>query len=192
MADLAAVAQLLARGEIACVPTETSYGLAVDAGNPDAVDALVELKGRTEGMPIAVIAADIAQARSLSSAWLPSAEALASEHWPGPLTLVVAAADGLPTPLVGPLGVGVRVSSHPWCRAIAAALGRPITATSANPSGQPAATSVAIARGYFGERVSLYLDGGESEPGPPSTVVAIEPNGAMTVLRAGAVEVTQR
>ena len=180
--------RVLGSGGVACVPTETTYGLAADARDPAAVEAVAELKGRAETAPFAVIAADADQARSILAAWPPAAAELAARHWPGPLTLVVAAIEGLPGRLVGPRGVGVRVSSHPWCRELAARLGRPITATSANPSGEPAATSVEMARGYFGDRIA-YLDGGESAAGPPSTVVAIGSDGELEVLRAGAIEI---
>lgn len=188
MVDLQPIADLLAAGRIACVPTETSYGLAADARDPAAVDAVAALKGRDDTSPIAVIAADLDQARSIAATWPAAAAELAARHWPGPLTLVVPAIAGLPARLVGPRGVGVRVSSHPWCAGLAALLGRPITATSANPSGQPPATSVEMARSYFGSEVA-YLDGGPSSPGPPSTVVAIDETGALEVLRAGAIEI---
>lgn len=189
MVDPREIAELLAAGGIACVPTETLYGLAVDATNPGAVDALVELKGRDQSAPIALIAADTDQARSIAAVWPAAAAELAARHWPGPLTLVIPAAGDLPRPLVGPRGVGVRVSSHPWCRELASLLGRPITATSANPSGQPGATSIEAARGYFGERIGAYVDGGPSRPGPASTVVAVSAAGELAVLRAGAIAV---
>jgi L-threonylcarbamoyladenylate synthase len=191
MVELSEIAGLLNAGRIVCVPTETTYGLAADARSAAAVDAVAALKGRDETSPIAVIAADLEQARSIAAVWPEAAAALAARHWPGPLTLVIPAAGDLPARLVGPRGVGVRVSSHPWCSELAARLGRPITATSANPSGQSAATSVAIARGYFGDRVAAYLDGGPSSPEPLSTVVAVSAAGELEVLRAGAIGADQ-
>jgi tRNA A37 threonylcarbamoyladenosine synthetase subunit TsaC/SUA5/YrdC len=83
------------------------------------------------------------------------------------------------------------VSSHPLARALAAGLGAPITATSANPAGAAPALDVAEARAYFGDRVAVYLDGGRATPGA-STVVAVDAGGALRVLRPGPIEVDPR
>lgn len=185
--DLAAAAAALAAGRIVCVPTESTYGLAVDASSKAGLEALVALKGRDPASPFPLIAADEEQARSVAAEWPEAAARLAREHWPGPLTLVVPARPELAAELVGPGGgVGVRVSAHAWPRQLAALLGRPITATSANPSGQPPATDAARARDYFGDAVDAYLDGGPCR-GTVSTVVAVAPDGALTLIRRGAV-----
>jgi L-threonylcarbamoyladenylate synthase len=103
--------------------------------------------------------------------------------------LVVPAAPGIAATLVGPGGgVGVRISSHPVPVALARALGRPITATSANPGGSPAACDVASARAYFGDRV-MYLDGGPTPGHSASTVIAISELGDMTLLRPGPIAI---
>lgn len=189
--ELERAAEALRRGEIVCIPTETSYGLAADTGNAEAVEAVAAAKGRGEMAPFATIAADLEQARSLAAAWPEAAGKLAARHWPGPLTLVVPAAAGLPARLVGAGGgVGVRVSSHPAPTALAALLGRPITATSANVSGAPAATTVAEARAALGDRVAVYLDAGDAPGGPPSTLVAVSAGGGLTLLRAGPIDLS--
>lgn len=180
-----AVAALLA-GEVVCFPTESTYGLAVDARSHEALARLVALKGRDPRAPIGLIAADRAAARAVAREWPEAAERLVSRHWPGPLTLIVPAADDLSPELVGPNGVGVRVSSHPIAHALAAGLGRPITATSANRSGQPAAVVVDEARRAFGDKVAVYLDGGVCA-GTPSTVVSVLADGSLALVRAGAV-----
>src|SRR5689334_22346782 len=110
-----AVAALTA-GEIVCFPTESTYGLAVDAASPAALARLVALKGRDPHAPISLIAGDRAAARRLARDWPEAAERLVSRYWPGPLTLVVPAAEGTPPELVGPNGVGVRVPAHPIAR----------------------------------------------------------------------------
>jgi len=186
---LAAAVAALAAGQLVCFPTETTYGLAADPRQPAALARLVALKGRDPRAPFALIAADAAQAAGLARVFPAAAAALAGRHWPGPLTLVLPARPGLAAELVGPDGgVGVRVSSHPLARALAAGLGAPITATSANPSGAAPALDVAEARAYFGDRVAVYLDGGRLAPGA-STVVEVDDQDRVRVLRAGPVEV---
>ena len=185
-----AVAALRA-GAVVCIPTETSYGLAVNPFSSAALARLCAVKGRPENAPFALIAADVGQVDALVQAWPDGARGLAERHWPGPLTLVLPARPDLAPEIVGSGGgVGVRVSSHPQAAALARAFGQPITATSANPSGAPAATSVERARSYFGDQVAVYLDGGPSSGERPSTVLAIAADGSRTVLRAGPVDVS--
>lgn len=192
-ASLARAVAVLSAGGLVCMPTETTYGLAADIRNRIALEALVALKGRDPDAPFGLIAADVAQARLLARIWPPRAERLANAHWPGPLTLVVPAASGLPPEIVGPGGgVGVRVSNHPIPLALARAMGSPITATSANPSGMPAALDIDQARAYFGDLVA-YIDGGAAPAQAGSTVVAIVPDGQegrMSVLRVGLIDVS--
>lgn len=189
--QLEAAAAALAAGAIVCVPTESTYGLAVDPRAREALARLAELKGRDPSSPFPLIAADEEQARSMASSWPPEAERLARSYWPGPLTLVVPARSELPPEIVGPAGgVGVRVSAHAWPRELARILGAPITATSANPSGQTPASEPAAARAYFGDRVGLYLDGGPCR-GTVSTVVQLGAGGQFEVLRRGAVAVPE-
>jgi L-threonylcarbamoyladenylate synthase len=185
---IVSAAAALRRGDVVCLPTESTYGLAVDIRSTAGLARLVALKGgRARAAPLGLIAADVAQAVSVASCWPAAAADLAVRHWPGPLTLVVPAAAGLAAALVGPGGgVGVRVSAHPWARALAAELGAPITATSANPSGQAPAVTAAAARACFGSGVAVYLDGGRCA-GPVSTVVRVDADGAITILRAGAI-----
>lgn len=192
-------AAVLRRGGVVCIPTETSYGLAVDALNARAVSRLARLKGRAHDSPIALIACDQAQAMALTDSWPARARELARAHWPGPLTLVVPARSGLPVELIGGAShaidgaiggtVGVRVSSHPMAAALARELQRPITATSANPSGLAPAMDVSSARAYFGDAIECYLDGGVATGGRPSTVVAIDETGGVRVLRRGPVAI---
>ncbi len=175
-------------GQLVCFPTETTYGLAVDIRHPDGLDRLVALKGRDPAAPFALIAADVDQARRLAERWPARAEELATRYWPGPLTLVVTGRAGLPAEIVAADGgVGVRVSSHPVASELARRLGGPITATSANPSGAAPALSIADARGYFGDRIAVYLDHGPVAAPVASTVVRVTDDGQLRVLRAGAV-----
>lgn len=188
---IAEAANALDRGELVCVPTETTYGLAARIDRPAALARLVALKGRDPNAPFGLIAGDTQAARALAASWPAAADELAVAHWPGPLTLVVPARAGLPAELIGPGGgVGVRVSSHPWASALARAAGVPITATSANPSGAAPALDVSQARAYFGDRVAVYLDAGPSGHTAASTVAAVAADGSIAVLRPGPVRVS--
>jgi L-threonylcarbamoyladenylate synthase len=179
--------EALRSGEVVVYPTETFYGMGVDALSSDALDRLFALKGREPGKPVALIAADARSAFELAREVSEAARRLAEAFWPGPLTLVLPARDNLPGPLIGPDGgVGVRVSSHPIARALAAGLARPITATSANLAGGQPATTLDEARNTFGAKVKVYLEGGKLTANAASTVVACDHNG-WRVLRAGAI-----
>jgi L-threonylcarbamoyladenylate synthase len=187
---IAQAVDILRAGGIVCMPTETTYGLAVDIRSRAALDALVARKGRDPRSPFGLVVADQAQAAALARVWPRTAEALARAFWPGPLTLVIPARPELPAELVGPDGgVGMRLSSHPVPTALAAALGGPITATSANPSGQPPALDVASARAYFGDSL-CYIDGGAAAAPSASTVVAVDEHGRVRVLRPGPIDVS--
>lgn len=188
---LTEAAHALALGEVVCVPTESTYGLAADIRSAAGLARLDAIKqGRPHDAPYPLIAPDLEAARALARVWPPAADQLAARHWPGPLTLVVPARADLPAALVGPGGgVGVRLSSHPLAAALARRLGAPITATSANRSTWPPATRVSEARAVFGAEVACYLDGGTCD-GTPSTVVAVDEDGAIRVLRRGAIDPT--
>lgn len=188
--EIARAVEVLRAGGIVCMPTETTYGLAVDSRDRAALDALVRCKGRDPRVPFGLVIADAGQARTLVKAWPPAADAMARAFWPGPLTLVIPARPGLRAELVGPDGgVGMRVSSHPVPTALARALGAPITATSANPAGRPAALDCASARAYFGDSL-YYIDGGAAAAPLASTVVAVDEHGHVRVLRQGPIDVS--
>lgn len=183
-----AVAALRAQ-RVVVYPTETVYGMGVDAMSPAALAELVSLKGRDAEKGLSVLVADLESAGSLLAAAPPAgARALARVLWPGPLTLVLPAASSLPEALVGATGgVGLRCTTDPLASALVREFAGPITATSANPSGLPPATDVAMARGYFGEEVACYLDGGERAGTAVSTVVEFL-EGHAILRRAGAIE----
>lgn len=186
---LRAAADALERGEVVCLPTESSYGLAADLRLPAALARVTSLKrGRPADSPFPLVAGSTEDARALARVWPAEAERLATLHWPGPLTLVVPARPELPAEVVGPGGgVGVRVSSHPIARALARALGRPITATSANRAGEPPAVTVEEARAAFGDEIAFYLDGGRCD-GVASTVVVVAEDGGLRVVRRGPID----
>ena len=181
----------LAAGEAIVYPTETYYALGVDALSPRALERLFAIKGREPDKPVALIAADTAMAFTVASEVPAQARVLAKAFWPGPLTLVLPARDGIPAALIGADGgVGVRVSSHPIARALAAAARGPLTATSSNLTGEPPAVELGAARRAFADKVKVFVEGGTLAGGAPSTVVAVDRAG-MRVLRPGAVSERQ-
>ncbi len=181
----AAALALLRKGGIICVPTESSYGLAVDASNAGAIARLQALKGRGESAPFGLIAGSVVMAKACTGTWPEAADALATQHWPGPLTLVLPPQSDTLSGLLGEAGgVAIRVSSAEAASWLATELGGPITATSANLSGTPSATTIEEARAKLGEGVDFYLDGGPCE-GLPSTLVAFDEHGQPQVLRPG-------
>jgi L-threonylcarbamoyladenylate synthase len=180
----------LQSGELVVYPTETFYALGADPFSRAALKRLFDAKARDAERPVGLIAADTSMAFSVASEVPINARRLADAFWPGPLTLVVPAREDLARELVGADGVAVRVSPNPVARALAAGLRRPITATSANLSGQPPATTLAEARRAFGEKVKVYLEGGKMMASAPSTVVAIAGNDWKTI-RVGAISEDQ-
>lgn len=162
------------QGEVIVFPTETFYGLGADALNSAAVEKVVSLKGRNLENPIAVVIADREMLKEVVAEVPPAALRLMERFWPGPLTLVLPAKKTLPAPLLNSSGgIGIRISSHPAATRLARELGRPLTATSANPSGKKPARTVAEAIGYFSGHVEIFLDGGRLGGTKGSTVVEI-------------------
>ncbi len=185
VADLTAALTALKRGEVIVFPTETLYGLGADALNFTAVEKVFQLKGRDPDNPFPVLVADRAMLDSLVAAISPLAELLIKRFWPGPLTLVLPARADIPRPLVNRCGgIGVRLSSQPIATEMVRLLEHPLTATSANPSGQPGAHTVGEAKKYFAEKISIYIDGGELQSPTGSTVAAIEKD-KLRIIRAG-------
>jgi L-threonylcarbamoyladenylate synthase len=183
-----AIAALRA-GEVIVYPTETFYGIGADAFSPEALERIFAIKGRQAAKTIALIAHDNDAAFAVAREVPQSARMLARAFWPGPLTLVMPARAGLPAALIGPEGgVGVRVSSHPMARALAQGLGRAITATSANRSGEPPARRIVEAHAALGEEVKVFVEAGTLTGGAPSTVVQCDHMG-WKLLRAGAIDI---
>ncbi len=175
----------LKRGEVIVFPTETFYGLGADAFDAAAVERLISLKGRNPENPIPIIISDYPMLERVVTEIPPPARRLMELFWPGPLTLVLPAKKGLPSPLLNRKGgIGVRISSHPLAARLAQELGRPITATSANPSGKEPARAIEEAIGYFAGKLEIFLDGGRLEGRKGSTVVEIV-RGKLRIIRAG-------
>jgi L-threonylcarbamoyladenylate synthase len=191
-AAIAEAARLILAGEPVAVPTETVYGLAADATNPDAVARIYEAKGRPAFNPLIVHVAGLDQAERIGR-FSETARRLAAEHWPGPLTLVVPLApDAAVAPPVtaGLATIALRCPAHPAMRDLLAATGRPLAAPSANSSGAISPTRAEHVLDSLGGRIPLIIDGGPTERGLESTIVKVEGDqGHLAPPRpAGAVE----
>jgi len=184
--DVAEAASALRRGSLVVYPTETFYGLGALATLPAALARLAAAKLRPADKPLPLVAADDAMAFALWAAVPAEARVLAGAFWPGPLTLVAAAAPGLPGPVTLGGAVGVRVPGSELARELCRLAGGPVISTSANPSGGPAPASVEELDPELLSRVDLVLDGGPTSGGLPSTVVQVG-EGGPRLLRAGAV-----
>lgn len=184
MVDVAAAAAAILAGQVVAYPTETFYGLAVDALAEDALARLTTLKGRGAEKAFSLLVADRTMLATLCQDVSPRAEALMRKHWPGPLTLALPARPGLPDRIVSDGFVAVRVSPHPLAQALVAAVGRPITATSANPAGAAPPRTAAEVSAYFPAPDCLVLDGGATPGGRPSTLARVRGND-VEILRAG-------
>jgi L-threonylcarbamoyladenylate synthase len=184
---VARAVRILQGGGTIVYPTETLYGLGVDALNRRALERLLRLKVREAGKPTSVLVRDRDMLSELVSTIPPQADDLMQRFWPGPLTLVFTAKASLPLELTAGSGsIGTRVSSHPTAHALVAALARPLTAPSANPAGEEPPMGIEQARAYFGDQVDLYLDGGTLPGEPPSTIVDVRDG--LRLLRAGAID----
>lgn len=184
-----AVAALRA-GELVAFPTETVYGLGADARNPAAVRRIYALKGRPPGHPLIVHLASVDALAAWAAHVPPVAQRLADVFWPGPLTLVLPRAAGVPDEVTGgQASVGLRVPSHPIAHALLAEFGGGVAAPSANRFGRISPTTAAHVREEFGDVVSV-LDGGACDVGIESTILDLSGE-APRILRPGAISAEQ-
>jgi L-threonylcarbamoyladenylate synthase len=188
---LARAAEVLRKGLLVASPTETFYGLGALPRDMAAVDRVFNAKGRPEKMALPLIVGDEESVNLCAREFPQGARRLAAAFWPGPLTLVLPAADDLPPRLLGGgFSVGLRVSPHPIASGLARAVGGPIIATSANLSGQPAPSTAAEVDEFLGDHVALILDGGPTHGSAASTVLDLTAD-PPRVIRSGAVPLTE-
>lgn len=164
--------QIVRAGGIVAFPTETFYGLGADPFNAMAVERLFEVKGRESGKPILLVIDDMKHAEGIVKTISEEAWSLIRKFWPGPLTLLFESTSRVTSALTGGTGkIGIRIPSHPVARKFLQAAGQPLTATSANRSGQPGATTAQTVERTLGPQLDLILDGGATPGGPGSTIV---------------------
>ncbi len=187
---IAHAADALRAGDLVVMPTETVYGLAGDATNPQAIARIYEAKGRPRFNPLIAHVRDLAAAEAEAHLHK-RACALADAFWPGPLTLVAPRrADSQVAELAcaGLATIALRAPSHPVAQDLLTAFGKPIAAPSANLSGHVSPTRAAHADADLGAAVAFVIDGGPCAEGLESTIVAVGEDGAARLLRPGAIE----
>jgi L-threonylcarbamoyladenylate synthase len=188
-AAVEAAARLIRQGLPVAVATETVYGLAADATNPEAVARIYAAKGRPAFNPLIVHVAD-AQEAERYAIFPDPARAVAAAWWPGPVTLVLPLRPGAPIAPAVTAGLGtvaLRCPVHPAMRALLEASGKPLAAPSANRSGAISPTGAAHVLASLGGHIPMILDAGPAEFGLESTIVGF-PEGGITLLRPGPVD----
>lgn len=161
----------IGRKELVVVPTDTVYGLAADAFSPEAVANLLAAKGRGRQSPPPVLIGDIAALDALATGVPDVARKLAEVFWPGALTLILRSQPSLSWDLGETKGtVALRMPDHKIALALLAETG-PLAVSSANLTGETAATTAQQAEAYLGDKVKVYLDGGPSPKGEASTIL---------------------
>ena len=187
---IAEAARLIRAGQPVAVPTETVYGLAADATSPEAVARIYEAKGRPSFNPLIVHVTDLAVAERIGI-FSAAARGLAQQHWPGPLTLVVPLREdaGIASLVTAGLEtIALRVPAHLAMQALLREAGVPLAAPSANASGSISPTRAEHVLKSLGGRIALILDGGATERGLESTIVAAT-DGKLRLLRRGPLEI---
>ncbi|MDD4102764.1 MAG: L-threonylcarbamoyladenylate synthase [Kiritimatiellae bacterium] len=179
---LAEAARLLNNGGVVVLPTDTVYGIAAHPAHPAAVARIRVIKGRADDKPVALLASGIQAVTAFGAAMPPAARKLAETYWPGALTMV------LPC---GQVYEGFRVPDHPFTRALLEACGGTLRVTSANLSGSMPALSAAAALRDVGLEADMVIDGGISPEGVASTVIRVSEDGAVQILREGALAATE-
>jgi L-threonylcarbamoyladenylate synthase len=186
--DIIAAAQALREGKLVAFPTETVYGLGADATNDAAVARVYAAKGRPSFNPLIVHVPDADSGFALGL-FSPEARALAEAFWPGPLSLVVPRAPSCPVSLLASSGldsIAIRVPAHPVALDLLKAVGRPVVAPSANPSGRISPTTAEHVRRHLKDKLAMVLDGGRCKVGVESSVVSFM-DGVPKLLRQGGV-----
>ncbi len=177
----------LQRGQLVVVPTETVFGLAANALDPEAVARIFAAKGRPADNPLIVHVRDVAQAQRLATEWPDLAQKLADAFWPGPLTMVLPKQAQVPAITTAGLdSVALRCPRHPVMQALLADLDFPLAAPSANLSESLSPTTLDDLEPRLTRRAAAVLQGEPTEFGIESTVVRVTPDG-VRLLRPGAI-----
>ncbi len=175
--------EVLSRGELVAFPTDTVYGLGVDAFNDQAVRRLYLAKGRSQEKAIPVLVANLEQFVDIVDRTTVPAMRLVEKFWPGPLTIILRQASNLAGAISAYGTVGVRIPDHPIAQELIRAAG-PLAVTSANRSGDPEACTAEEIETSMGAQVHLIVDGGRTPGGQPSSVVDCTQD-PPTILRVG-------
>lgn len=189
--ELKNAAETLLSGGLVAFPTETVYGLGGDGTNPDAAKKIYEAKGRPSDNPLIIHIAHPSDAEEYTYT-NETYYRLAEKFMPGPITVVLDAKDTVPVETRGGLStVAVRCPSHPVAHRLIELCGKPIAAPSANLSGSPSPTKASHVIDDMQGRADVIIDGGECEIGLESTIVKVESDGGMILLRPGRITVDE-
>ena len=187
-ADFEHAADLIRSSALVAFPTETVYGLGANGLDAAACTRIYEAKGRPSDNPLILHIADLMMAYEIASDVPPTAAHLLTAFAPGPLTVILPKAANIPDIVTGGLAtVGVRCPDNTIARHLIRAAGVPIAAPSANTSGRPSPTTAAMVYEDMAGHIPLILDGGSCRLGVESTIVDCTEEGALTILRPGAV-----
>jgi L-threonylcarbamoyladenylate synthase len=191
MRDIDKAVNVLRQGGLVAMPTETVYGLAANAKNPQALDKIFQVKQRPVDHPLIVHLAGLAHLEQWASRVPDAAWHLADAFWPGPLTLVLPKAAHVSDKITGKQPtVALRVPAHPVAHALLKAFGDGIAAPSANRFGRISPTTAAAVYEELGQTVDLILDGGQCEVGVESTIVDVSGEQPV-ILRPGMITAAQ-
>lgn len=183
------IVDLVRRGGLLAVGTESSYALAASVSVPHALDRVVQAKGRPSGKPLLVLIGERGQFDSLADSVPSWVRAMVDEFWPGPLTVIVPAQTGVPAVLTAGTGtIGLREPAPAFLRSLLQYTG-PLTGTSANRSGQAPCLTAEAVEAALGQDVDLILDTGPASGNRPSTLLSVVDEPA--ILRAGPVSVEE-
>jgi L-threonylcarbamoyladenylate synthase len=189
--DLTTAKNLLQRGDLVAIPTETVYGLAGNALDASAVAHIFEVKKRPSFDPLIVHIADYSHVSKYATQIPAQAERLAKEFWPGPLTLLLKKRSVIPDLVTSGLDtVGIRCPNHPLTQSLLKLVDFPLAAPSANPFGFVSPTTAAHVNEQLGSKIKYVLDGGACKIGVESTIVGFE-NNKTIVHRLGGIDVEQ-
>ncbi|SHO64765.1 L-threonylcarbamoyladenylate synthase [Algoriphagus zhangzhouensis] len=189
--DIAKAKSLLEKGELVAIPTETVYGLAANALNPDAAASIFEAKNRPSFDPLIIHTDSVDKINQWVEEIPESLTLLAEKFWPGPLTLLLPRKSIIPDIVTSGLDrVAVRIPSHPLTLELLKTLDFPLAAPSANPFGYISPTSAEHVNKQLGDQIPYILDGGPCQVGLESTIVGIEER-EVIVYRLGGLDIRE-
>lgn len=185
------IAEILKKEGVMAYPTDTFYGLGADCFSKNAIRRIYQLKGRKPSKPLSIVISDIEMMREVAIEIPHVFGQIADKFWPGPLTIVLKASDKFPADFLGAgASIGIRLPDLPWLRKLVGETGIPITATSANISGEREVARIEEVRETFYGKVDLIVDGGKTRGNLPSTVIDLTSEDPK-ILREGAIPRSQ-
>ncbi len=185
--QLADAAAAIAAGGVVAYPTETFYALGADPGRSEGLDRLLRLKERAADKPLLLLIASLDDLGDWVRELPPAFDRLVAHFWPGALTMVLPARDGLPSALTSDGGIAVRLTSHPVARDLIRTCGTALPGTSANRRGEPPCADAAAVRAAFGDHLAVVVDGGPTAAVGPSTLLDLTGEWPR-ILRPGAID----